>query len=476
MFSSSNASLEKALAGFFILSLLVACGGEKSADGTPANAKLLAAVQTTTAITPQSGWWWNPAEGGRGFALEVQNGSMFMAGYLYDASGRASWYAAGPTAMTGSTFNSTLTSYKGGQTLTGTYHSVTSTLDSGSVSIVFTDASHGTMTWPGGTVAIERYDFGPGGASAAQPVGTPEAGWWWNAAEGGRGYSIEVQNGALFIAGYMYDNAGNPIWYASSPTTTDGKTYTGKWQQYGNGQTLTGTYKSAAVVNANVGNITVTFSGPRTATLTLPNGQVIALARYDFGGSYIGDCFQRTAGVQYSNTKDYDYVLVAEEFEGIPTIAQVEVRGFGGTRFGAFYSTISGGFYRYLGSIDYDGQGNYDSKIVNSGWQIPANMTLNQTVIVNYTSTRTDTYPVAKVSTSVGTDEIKFLGFEDLTIAGRQFTNACKFSQPGSDGTTSVSWSAKGFGTIRYEDQNAQGITLPGTRTEIKTIVNVPAT
>lgn len=72
-------------------------------------------IGNSYAATPQSGWWWNPAEGGRGFTLEVQNGSIFMAGYLYDPSGRATWYAAGPSLMSGSTFTAPLTTYLGGK-------------------------------------------------------------------------------------------------------------------------------------------------------------------------------------------------------------------------------------------------------------------------------------------------------------------------------------------------------------------------
>ncbi len=235
------------------------------------------------AVVPQTGWWWNPAEGGRGFTIEKQGNNMFMAGYLYDASGRARWYAAGPTAMNGSTFSSTLTTYLGGQTLNGAFRFTTGTIDSGAISIVFSDPSHASLTWAGGTVAIQRYDIVPQGASSAIPVGTPEAGWWWNSAEGGRGFSIEIQNGTMFLGGYMYDDAGNPIWYASGPTAMiNTSTYQGTWQQYGNGQTLTGTFKPASVVNSNIGSVTINFSSTTSAILTLPNGTKIPLIRYLF--------------------------------------------------------------------------------------------------------------------------------------------------------------------------------------------------
>ncbi|MFZ6675513.1 hypothetical protein [Undibacterium sp. Xuan67W] len=266
---------------------------------------LLTFAGNSYAVTPQSGWWWNPAEGGRGFTLEVQNGSMFMAGYLYDPSGRATWYAAGPSLMTGSTFTAPLTTYLGGQTLNGSYHSTTGTMNSGTVSMTFSDPSHGTLTWPGGTVAIERFDIVSSGASAVPAAGTPETGWWWNSAEGGRGFSIEIQKGTMFLAGYMYDSAGNPIWYASGPTAMSSQySYKGVWQQYGNGQTLTGAYKPASVVNANVGAISLTFNNSTSATLVLPNGTSIPLTRFSFGGATIP--IQNFAGAYAGSYSGYD--------------------------------------------------------------------------------------------------------------------------------------------------------------------------
>jgi hypothetical protein len=45
---------------------------------------------------------------------------------------------------------------------------------------------------------------------------TPENGWWWNPQELGMGFNIESQNGKVFIATYVYDHSGNPLWYSGS--------------------------------------------------------------------------------------------------------------------------------------------------------------------------------------------------------------------------------------------------------------------
>jgi len=74
-----------------------------------------------------------------------------------------------------------------GQTLFGSYVAPQGAI-AGTVSVHFSDDRHGTLTWPGGTVAIERQIFGGTGA-AFQPF----SGWWWNADESGSGYSVELQ-------------------------------------------------------------------------------------------------------------------------------------------------------------------------------------------------------------------------------------------------------------------------------------------
>lgn len=245
---------------------------------------LTTAAIVSAGVTPQTGWWWNPAEGGRGFTIEKQGDKIFMAGYLYENDGRATWFGAGPAVVSGSTFSAPLTTYIGGQTLTGAFRAPSSTANNGSISVTFTDPSHGTLSWPGGSIAIERYNIVTNGANASVPAGTPQAGWWWNPAEGGRGYSIEIQNNTMFLAAYMYDDSGNPIWYASGPTAmTNPNTYQGTWQQYGNGQSMNGAYKSASVVNANVGAVTINFNSTTTAILTLPDGKQISIQRYNFG-------------------------------------------------------------------------------------------------------------------------------------------------------------------------------------------------
>src|SRR5574340_925135 len=216
-----------------------------------ANISASAYVMTTdvmVGVSPQTGWWWNPVEGGRGFMIEVRGSNMFMATFLYDATGRASWYVASGPMTTSALFQGTLQAYANGQTLTGSYRPNTPTGSAGNITIQFSDATHGTITWPGGTSPIERFNIVPGGLSAPPATFQPETGWWWNAAESGRGFGLEIQKGTVFLAGFMYDGSSNPIWYLTQNAMTLQNLYQGQGTQHANGQTLTGSYRSAVMV------------------------------------------------------------------------------------------------------------------------------------------------------------------------------------------------------------------------------------
>ena len=245
---------------------------------------LLCFQAAVSAATPDTGIWWNPAQSGRGFVIEVQGGTLFFGAFLYEANGRSTWYASsGPTQSNGS-YQGVLQSYGNGQTLTGAYTAPTVTNpNAGNVTLQFSDASHGMLTWPGGTMAIERFAF-----SSGTPSFKPESGIWWNAAESGRGFLVEVQGSSLWMGGYMYDGSGNPVWYSTAGPMTSSTLYQGRLDQYSGGQTLTGAYQPPGAA-ANAGTVTLQFSGTTTATLTLPDARQIQLTRFYFGPTSVGE-------------------------------------------------------------------------------------------------------------------------------------------------------------------------------------------
>jgi hypothetical protein len=231
---------------------------------------------------PQTGWWWNPLEGGRGFSIEVQGNNLFFAAFHYDVSGRATWNVSpGPTSLGGSFFSSDLYNVTGGQTLGGAYQAANAT-KVGPITLAFSDASHGTMTWPGGSVSIERQNLIPGGLTAPPQANVPETGWWWNPQESGRGFFIEWQKGYADIAGYMYDDNGNPVWYIAVYETPNARVFSGNWWTFANGQSMGGTYRAATRTSDNFAPLSINFTGPDTAVMTLPNGRTTNLVRQRF--------------------------------------------------------------------------------------------------------------------------------------------------------------------------------------------------
>lgn len=228
---------------------------------------------------PQSGWWWNPAESGRGFFLETRagGGAIFFASYLYAANGRATWYASSLSGAAG-TFAGTLDAYAGGQTLWGAYQPpAPATGAGGSVKLSFSDANHGVLAWAGGTTPIERFVFAD---NSNPPPFQPQRGWWWNPAESGRGFSLEVQGSTVFLSGYMYAADGSP-WYLSSGSLVD-RSYQGNWVEYADGQTLGGPYQPPTEINAAVGAVSIVFTSPEAGLMTLPDGRQIEIVRFTF--------------------------------------------------------------------------------------------------------------------------------------------------------------------------------------------------
>jgi hypothetical protein len=189
---------------------------------------------------------------------------MFMSGYFYAGNGRATWLVSNDPMPNPDSYDGRLLAFNGGQTLGGAYQHPGAAVDAGPVSLRFSDDRHGTLTWDGGTVAIERYAFQHGSTPSLQP----KTGWWWNPDESGRGFSVELQGDHMFIGAYMYDADGNPIWYVADALMESPTVFRGPLLQFANGQTLTGAYR-APTPPASAGSLTIQFSGDNSATVTL---------------------------------------------------------------------------------------------------------------------------------------------------------------------------------------------------------------
>ncbi|WP_197284723.1 hypothetical protein, partial [Piscinibacter sakaiensis] len=195
-----------------------------------------------------NGWYWNPAESGTGFMFEAQGTRGFVAFFMYEeGTGKPLWYASEGGAGSfvaredGSfEYSGELRYYTNGQPAwSGAYVSPSSTLV-GPVTMRFV-GNDVTVAFPGGrTQRATRFDFnGLGGVPKANQ---PETGWYWNPAEGGRGWAVEVQNDRVFMAMFHYNPDGTPTWNVLEGDMAGG-TVRDTFALYGGGQTLTSTYR-----------------------------------------------------------------------------------------------------------------------------------------------------------------------------------------------------------------------------------------
>ncbi len=111
-------------------------------------------------------------------------------------------------------------------------------------------------------------------------AGLPDSGWYWNPAESGRGFNIEIQNDSLFMAGFVYDSNGKPIWFVSGGPMSSDHTFSGPAFQTANGQPLGGAYQSPGTVP--FGNASITWNTTTTATVSV-NGYNFNITRETFG-------------------------------------------------------------------------------------------------------------------------------------------------------------------------------------------------
>jgi hypothetical protein len=97
----------------------------------------------------------------------------------------------------------------------------------------------------------------------------PKVGLWWNPDESGTGYAFDVKHGVLVATIYSYASDGLPTWYLAFGTIDSNNTVTATLSRYANGQCISCPYM-APTENGNDGTMTIQFTSPYTATMTLP--------------------------------------------------------------------------------------------------------------------------------------------------------------------------------------------------------------
>jgi hypothetical protein len=126
-----------------------------------------------TGNQPETGWYWNASQAGRGYAVEVQNGTMFLTMFHYNTDGSPTWnFYTGPIGTNG-LFTGDFAGITGGQTLGGAYRSPNPATPTPGFSGSFTSPCLGTLKFPGNPVqtSITRFSFGVSDVTACRSTG-----------------------------------------------------------------------------------------------------------------------------------------------------------------------------------------------------------------------------------------------------------------------------------------------------------------
>jgi hypothetical protein len=259
-------------------STMLANGVFQGAVTVPGAATCTAALATSAkADSPSAltGLWWNANESGWGIHFTQRRNIVFAAWYTYDATGGPKWYVvpscALPAGVTGSSGTCTGSLYEvNGPRFFGTTFTpptASQVTAAGTVSIAFQNANTGSMQYTVGaqtrTVPIVRAEFGSG----LVPPAVDFTDIWWNPSESGWGAAIAHRFGIIFLAWYVYDAAGKPVWYVVPNCPLAGNACTGAAYRT-TGPPFGPTFDPTRVASFAVGSVTLGFTDANNATLS----------------------------------------------------------------------------------------------------------------------------------------------------------------------------------------------------------------
>ncbi|MGH7894090.1 MAG: hypothetical protein ACREQL_05430, partial [Candidatus Binatia bacterium] len=219
-----------------------------------------------------SGLWWNAAESGWGIHFTQRRNIVFAAWYTYDGSGNPKWYVASncvmPSGTTGTagTCNGTLYEVNGPAFFGSAFNpALVNVVTAGSLQVAFQNASAASLSYTANgqsrTVAIARQPIATG------PLpGTDHTDLWWNPNESGWGMAVSQQASVMFLAWYVYDNAGKPVWYVASNCNVSGNGCSGTLYRT-TGPPLGPTFNPSQVQAFTAGTVSLVFSDANNGTL-----------------------------------------------------------------------------------------------------------------------------------------------------------------------------------------------------------------
>ena len=218
----------------------------------------------------RSGLWWNPNESGWGIHFTQRGNVIFAAWYTYDGTGAPKWYVASNCAVSGSGCSGSVYQVTGPRFFGVPCNpSAASVTTAGSLTVNFSGNDAGTMSYTVGgqsrTIAIARQVFRASGSTPA--VNYTDL--WWNASESGWGMAITQQFQTMFLAWFVYNAAGQPVWYVASDcaVSANGNGCSGTLYRT-TGPVFGASFDPSRVSVFAVGSATLTFSDANNGTLS----------------------------------------------------------------------------------------------------------------------------------------------------------------------------------------------------------------
>jgi hypothetical protein len=193
-----------------------------------------------------NGWWWNPAEPGRGFFVEERDGLGCVACCHYGDDGRAVWHSVGPVALKGRA------------------------IEAPGFRLAFLDGASATLDWNGARIALE-----PQHAAVRERNRAPSdlTGRWVERTDGaGHGLACEDLGGRLFAA--LRAPGGWLLLEASREA--EGR-YAGTWYRFENGQALGAPHRMPQGQEAGRGEVACTAE--EGLTVRMPDGGTLPFGR-----------------------------------------------------------------------------------------------------------------------------------------------------------------------------------------------------
>ena len=196
---------------------------------------------------------------------------IFAAWYTYDGGGNPKWYVASNCNMSsGSSCFGALYQVTGPRFFGVPFDpSLSVVAQVGELQVNFNDNNSASMSYTVNgqtrTVAIERQLFRTGAISPT--INYTDL--WWNPSESGWGIAITQQYDVMFLAWYVYNDAGQPVWYVASNcvVTPPGNGCSGTLYRT-TGPVFGPTFNPSQVQVFEAGTVTLSFSDGNNGTLS----------------------------------------------------------------------------------------------------------------------------------------------------------------------------------------------------------------